>query len=206
MNFTESIKTVLFDKYATIKGRASRSEFWWWILFVNVFGFLVGFLMHMFGVKEEGIDAVGGLINLLFLIPTIVVMARRFHDIGYSGWYVLWFKLGMIASAFIPLGMMDLFHLNQDIGIAMMFISMIGVFGYFIYLLTKKGDESENRFGPNLLLRESIQERVVEGNEHSIDIDLDTLTVKELKDLANKKGVKLLSRDTKAVIIEKMSQ
>ena len=33
MTFGDSIKTC-FSKYADFNGRATRSEFWWWVLFV----------------------------------------------------------------------------------------------------------------------------------------------------------------------------
>lgn len=35
MTFGESISTV-FSKYTTFNGRASRSEYWWWTLFVFI--------------------------------------------------------------------------------------------------------------------------------------------------------------------------
>ena len=40
MSFGESIKTVL-SKYAVFRGRASRSEFWWWYLFTAIVTFVV---------------------------------------------------------------------------------------------------------------------------------------------------------------------
>ena len=40
MSFTESVKTVLFQKYATFKGRASRSEYWWFTLFYALLGLI----------------------------------------------------------------------------------------------------------------------------------------------------------------------
>ena len=33
MSFMDSVKTV-FGKYATFSGRALRSEFWWYVLFI----------------------------------------------------------------------------------------------------------------------------------------------------------------------------
>jgi len=78
MNFIDAIKTV-FSKYSDFNGRASRPEFWWWMLFV----FLASF----------GIGAVSDVLSLLFslatLIPSIAVTARRLHDIDRSGWWQL---------------------------------------------------------------------------------------------------------------------
>ena len=33
MNMKEAVTSAVFKKYATIEGRASRSEYWWFTLF-----------------------------------------------------------------------------------------------------------------------------------------------------------------------------
>jgi uncharacterized membrane protein YhaH (DUF805 family) len=71
MTFSESIQTC-FRKYATFEGRASRSEFWWWALFVAV---------------ASMIPMLGMIISLATLIPYLAVTARRLHDSGRSGWW-----------------------------------------------------------------------------------------------------------------------
>lgn len=86
MGFIQSI-TTCFDKYATFSGRASRSEFWWFYLFVTVFGWIT-ILVDSFVVVNDI-----GVMNLIFelavIIPTLAVGARRYHDINKSGWWQL---------------------------------------------------------------------------------------------------------------------
>ncbi|MBT5293938.1 MAG: DUF805 domain-containing protein, partial [Cellvibrionales bacterium] len=36
MNMKEAVTSAVFKKYATIEGRASRSEFWWFVLFTGL--------------------------------------------------------------------------------------------------------------------------------------------------------------------------
>ena len=78
MTFTESIQTC-FSKYADFNGRATRSEFWWWVLFVILATFAANILN----------DKLGILISIGTLLPYIAVTARRLHDTNRSGWWQL---------------------------------------------------------------------------------------------------------------------
>ena len=91
MDFQTSIK-ICFNKYAVFQGRASRSEFWFFVLF----GFLGGIITAIIDVMIFGYPwEENGPLNLIFsialLIPSISVTARRLHDINRSGWWqLLW--------------------------------------------------------------------------------------------------------------------
>ena len=78
MTFPESIKAG-FTKYAEFNGRASRSEFWWWVLFV----FLVNIATSMVS------TVLSGLFALAVLLPNLAIGARRLHDTDRSGWLQL---------------------------------------------------------------------------------------------------------------------
>ena len=94
MDFQTSINTC-FKKYAVFSGRASRSEFWFFVLF----GILGGIITTIIDTIILGYTVEeGGPINLIFsvalLIPSIAVTARRLHDIDKSGWWqLLWFTV-----------------------------------------------------------------------------------------------------------------
>ena len=78
MTFAESIK-ICFSKYAEFDGRATRSEFWWWVLFV----FLASSAASVVS------PVVSGLLSLGLLLPNIAAGARRLHDTDRSGWLQL---------------------------------------------------------------------------------------------------------------------
>ena len=94
MNFQTSIKTC-FNKYAVFSGRASRSEYWFFVLF----GILGGIISAIIDTMILGYSAeVNGPINLIFsvalILPSISVAARRLHDLNKSGWWqLLWFTI-----------------------------------------------------------------------------------------------------------------
>jgi len=78
MTFTESISTC-FRKYATFEGTASRSEYWWFCLFLVLVS--VGLSI----VSEQ----LAAIFNLATLLPSIAAGARRLHDTDRSGWWQL---------------------------------------------------------------------------------------------------------------------
>lgn len=107
MGFGEAIKTN-FSKYATFSGRASRSEFWWWVLFTNLVAIglnLVDSVAHLrvwesttdivigdqvVPFVNSGVGVLSTLWALAVLLPTLAVAIRRLHDADHSGWWILW--------------------------------------------------------------------------------------------------------------------
>lgn len=87
MEFTESIKRNLTTSaYAQFSGRASRSEYWWFILFSFLANIGTGVIDLALGSQ---IQVVGTLVGLALLIPGFALIARRMHDTGRSGWWFL---------------------------------------------------------------------------------------------------------------------
>jgi uncharacterized membrane protein YhaH (DUF805 family) len=82
MTFVESVRTC-FTKYADFSGRASRSEFWWWVLFCVIATMALGAISH----KLEAA------FTIATLLPALAVGARRLHDTDRSGWLQL---LGLV--------------------------------------------------------------------------------------------------------------
>lgn len=87
MSFGEAVSTVLTQKYATFSGRARRSEYWWFVLF-NV---IVSVVLDVFAVLTHSsiFSVVLVVYGLAVLIPGLAVTARRLHDTGRSGWWML---------------------------------------------------------------------------------------------------------------------
>lgn len=87
MNFSTAVKTC-FNKYITFEGRAPRSEFWYFALFMVLGSFVFGILdVVLFPAMEWG--PLGSIFSLVTFLPSIAVAARRLHDIDKSGWWQL---------------------------------------------------------------------------------------------------------------------
>lgn len=128
MTFMDSISTC-FSKYISFSGRASRSEFWWFALFLLVGSFVAGAAdsaifgnnVFMLGGMEFSYSAgyIGNIFALATFLPAWAVEVRRLHDTGRSGWWLLLWLIPMI-------------------GFIILLIWLIG-----------KGDEGDNEYGPD---------------------------------------------------------
>ncbi len=86
MTFGDSISTC-FSKYAVFDGRASRSEFWWWVLFTFMVSLATGMVS----------EVLSALFSLSVLLPSLAVGARRLHDTDRSGWFLLLWLIPIIG-------------------------------------------------------------------------------------------------------------
>lgn len=87
MTFTQAV-TTCFQKFVTFQGRASRSEFWYFVLFQIAGSILLGILdAILFGWATENPEVLNGLFGLIVLLPSISVAVRRLHDTDRVGWW-----------------------------------------------------------------------------------------------------------------------
>ena len=78
MTFWDSVR-VCFSKYADFNGRATRPEYWWFVLFIIVVSFVV----------SMGGNFASSVFMLATIVPCIAVATRRLHDTNRSGWWQL---------------------------------------------------------------------------------------------------------------------
>jgi len=135
-SFGESIGR-FYKNYVNFSGRATRSEYWWVLLFqVTVYVALVITFIMLAGndIYNDSDDIpasawllmLSGLVfALLNILPNWALGARRFHDLGQTGWLVLVFAV-----------------VNFFIGVA--FIAQMIWFAM-------KGEDGPNQYGPDPL-------------------------------------------------------
>ena len=91
LNFFEAIKICL-KKYFIIKGRASRSEYWFLQLLFTPFAFYVGYWSDPVStgtMDPPQLYILSTIIVIFLFIPAITSQIRRFHDRDKSGWFIL---------------------------------------------------------------------------------------------------------------------
>ncbi len=94
VTFIQAVSSVL-GQYDGFRGRARRSEFWWWNLFTLLVGLGVAATEVSMGIGGETSGPVSTLLAVVLLVPNLSVSARRLHDSSRSGWWLL--------IAFVPL-------------------------------------------------------------------------------------------------------
>ena len=102
-------------------GRASRSEYWYFVLFNIIVSFILGAIDYSLGFYDVETHAslLSGIYSLLVILPSLGVTVRRLHDTDRSGWWI--------------------------------FISLIPLIGAIVLLifLVQDSQPEQNRFGVN---------------------------------------------------------
>ena len=120
MNMAKAVENC-FSKFATFKGRATRSEYWWFFLAVTLFSYLVQIVVGITTFKDQTAGLFASIFMFIFFcilsIPQISAASRRLHDTGRSGWWLL------------------------------ISFTLIGLIPLTIWL-AKEGSSNENQYGP----------------------------------------------------------
>ncbi len=89
--------TGAFSKYATFSGRATRKEYWMFIL-INI---LVVMVLSLLFKNVEELSFIPSIYCLAVLLPTLALMSRRLHDVGKSAWWILIQVIPLIGSVIL---------------------------------------------------------------------------------------------------------
>lgn len=90
MSFSDAIKTC-FRKYADFNGRARRSEYWYFCLFLVAAEMVLSLIF-----KSDSF--IFRLFSAAVLLPGLGVEVRRLHDIGKSGWFILLSLIPLVGA------------------------------------------------------------------------------------------------------------
>jgi len=138
MTFADAIKSG-FKNYAQFRGVASRSEYWYWVLFTGLVGTVLSTIDSVLAGPSNGSElanASGWLANissLVFLVPNLAVGVRRMRDAGFSAWFLLvqavpliplFVLLGtLVAELSSAVGDSNIFEALTSLGVALVLIA-----------------------------------------------------------------------------------
>jgi uncharacterized membrane protein YhaH (DUF805 family) len=143
-----------FQNFTNFKGRASRSEFWWFVLFSQLAQI----------VAQNIWSTLGSIASLVFFIPNLSLNFRRLHDIGKSAKWLLWPVLSaLVALLSVVLVILDLgesissvdseqiFDGGSTFLLILMFLALVsaivGTIVNFVFTVLPS-DTEMNKYGP----------------------------------------------------------
>lgn len=145
-----------FRKCVRFGGRATRAEYWWWVLFVFL-GRAVSQGVDDVITSETGLgeDRFRILFTMAMLLPTMSATVRRLHDIGKTGWWLAAWLAGLALVLLSPV--VGTWVLGTSLGqladhggfIALVFIAWAALGVWWIVWMVRQGESGGNRFGPD---------------------------------------------------------
>ena len=157
--------------YANFRGRARRKEYWGFFLFDFIMTLvipLVSWILLLRVILIVGDNSpfakvpniLGWLWYLYTFLPSLAVMIRRLHDIGKSGWNIIWLRLptivfmgfvvlmeiGTISETYI----LNIFNESAGciiVGISIVMCLIIAIIE-LVWFCTK-GNKGGNKYGPD---------------------------------------------------------
>src|SRR5665213_143041 len=77
----------VLKKYAVFTGRATRKEYWMFVLINVIISLVLGFVLKL--VLGAFATVLSDLYGLAIVLPAIGVGIRRMHDTNRVGWWIL---------------------------------------------------------------------------------------------------------------------
>lgn len=111
-----------FGEYFRLKGRASRREYWKFVLFISAILLVVDISAGVkFSYDNPARYFATTVLNFIFLWPSICILVRRLHDVGKNGKWAL-----------------------------LILVPLVGPLILLVFTL-KKSQEGSNEYGPSPL-------------------------------------------------------
>lgn len=77
---------VFKNHYVDFKGRATRKQYWLYVLFMFIAFLILAAVLSFFGKTGQ---IIFNLCQLAIFLPSLAILARRLHDTNKSAWWLL---------------------------------------------------------------------------------------------------------------------
>jgi len=157
MTFGRALRTCL-RKFLRFGGRASRAEYWFFVLALVIASWVAGALDYML---FDGRHPLGVFLAVVTILPMTSAGWRRLHDVNRRGWWLLLpgialliFLLGAVAIRGLtaqPMAEIPTVSTSEGWFYTIMLgfpaVALVSA-TWLVVLLARKGDPHDNRFGP----------------------------------------------------------
>lgn len=110
MDFAGAIKAG-FKNFFKFSGRATRPEYWWFVLFAFLVSLVAGVVDTTLGTTS-----VGNLVSLVLFVPQLSLLFRRFRDAGVSPLWLFTYLVPLFVTFNVLFANVDAFvALGTDI-------------------------------------------------------------------------------------------
>lgn len=142
-NFVDTIQ----NHYLDFDGRVGRPQFWYYMLVQVIVGIGVGIvasILHLPGLSS--------LYGLVLFLPTLGMVARRFHDVGKPTSWVLLLAIPVVLElilgflALISIFFLPLAFLFAGLAYLVSLLSLVAAI-VVIYFCAQPGDAGPNQYG-----------------------------------------------------------
>ena len=151
IQFQDAVKSCMTVNYRNFKGRAPRSEYWWFMLFYGI--------VNAVSSQISAIAYIGPIaslaISIAMFIPYLAVSVRRFHDLDKSGMpailaIIMPPVLSLLATVFGVLGLLLLSEGMLTLSAVLWLLTAAAAI-YLIIQTVRPGTTGDNQFGPDPL-------------------------------------------------------
>lgn len=89
----------MFKRWSDFEGRSNVREYWMPVV-INI---IVGAILTALGRMLSIFNFIDYVYGIVIIIPFLALFVRRMHDIGKSGWNILWIFLPVIGWIYLIL-------------------------------------------------------------------------------------------------------
>lgn len=140
LSFAKAVSICVRQKPFSVKGRACRSEFWWFMLALILTEIAMVFVIML--LPQIG-PLLGGAFFIVSTVLSITVSVRRLHDLNLSGWWILVLFVLNFAGGFGAAAGAAVVQFTGGLSLIALIV--------FIVLFCRRGTVGWNRFGPDPL-------------------------------------------------------
>ena len=88
---------VIKNHYIDFAGKATRTQFWLFVLWNLIVSFVLGLIMGLAGLSANTSDIVKWVYFLALLLPSLGIAARRLKDAGFTPWLLLLYLIPVLG-------------------------------------------------------------------------------------------------------------